>query len=1192
MDNQIIYLVTHTNPELKTVGEFVNESSSPAFAYVNNIDAFLAIKDRNGVTNREAILRKHVITSVRAANEKKAGKDISLVVGTKLAVEADKINRCTLLTEGIEVVSNDITFFKADELAKLEDDIRYRPVDTIKPMDGQEALGVAQVQYPGVTVWIWAKALSDPGDTSKKGKIFNVTPYLTKAATNVTKEGGGHFQLSLAPVVCTLEHSKWVLKENEVIQYVDNDSLEPKQFFSFSNLYNDIYKEDDTNHQRNAFFFNNVISSNDLVFIRFETLEMEKDQRSEDTVSDFIDPSGLPGRIYDMIGLVDKVNIHISPANTDVSIDITGRDLSKLFYEDGCYFFPMEFTKGKLAQPGSASNDDPLMKRVSNETGLAYLGLYFAQPLNKIFQFIIQQLANVSIVPDELFSSYGDRRNSRLNLLPENVKNNADLSQRLEGIEKEVKDIIKDIRRQSGKKLEKAEDEEVKAKEIFTELKRFLQFIRDQKTRKVSNNATTGWKKQAYPYPGAATEDVAEDMLTRYMVDNMYGFRYERPTFTSYYTDKWIPLIDRYLDELSGSSKYKPEYTEGTAKGIWQIVKLLVDEEVSGRRLIDSSISNASGSLINLFKKVCQQPFVEYHMDTYEDMFFIMLRKAPFDRRSVLSALKGEVRTDNKAETRRPTIVNIQAPDVLNESLEFSDTQAISWYQLIPKATIFGQTDQLSTAMLPALYFQEYAALFGSKTMQLTHNYMPSTALNPTTSQELNIVQKQTVLDLKFMIESTAYLPFTRSGTIVINRDRRVKVGNFIRYKPTGEIFYVDAVQHNYAIAENTIDAYTTIQVSRGMVEQLIYGVPVENTAGADTSGTIASYFNIIETISEAQYNDLEKEAAKKAAMNKPVTPAPAPAPKAKDGIDLSKIQPEPARRDHTYVRPPVVPEPKAAEASSAGPAKTAATPAASAAPRSSDQVGQVRKQSLDANNDISASAIAGYTEAIWNIFSRFIKAINQQGYWVHVGPNGGYRTAAQQAQMKKNNGNNAKVGKSRHQQGTAIDLNIRSKTGGGYILKNDPAEKWIATGVPRIARTMGIQWAGGAKDGSDDGTFGNYRDRVHFQLTDTALNSMPDDPIAKLIAGSVPANEIVTPADTTAAAGINKEQVKPPDQGVVDLEEVFSHFKVNKAVFNYFVNRLQLNPAFQKEAQAIYANNDMSEPFFVPNIIAKKTSK
>jgi hypothetical protein len=76
-------------------------------------------------------------------------------------------------------------------------------------------------------------------------------------------------------------------------------------------------------------------------------------------------------------------------------------------------------------------------------------------------------------------------------------------------------------------------------------------------------------------------------------------------------------------------------------------------------------------------------------------------------------------------------------------------------------------------------------------------------------------------IDLDWLIETHSYLPFTTSGTITIKEDRRIKRGMNIRYYPTGEMFYIDAVSHSKTLSETT-QSYTTLHVSRGMVEKHI----------------------------------------------------------------------------------------------------------------------------------------------------------------------------------------------------------------------------------------------------------------------------------------------------------------------------------------------------------------------------------
>ena len=83
------------------------------------------------------------------------------------------------------------------------------------------------------------------------------------------------------------------------------------------------------------------------------------------------------------------------------------------------------------------------------------------------------------------------------------------------------------------------------------------------------------------------------------------------------------------------------------------------------------------------------------------------------------------------------------------------------------------------------------------------------------------------------MIETTAYFPFTRRGTITLNGDRRIKVGTFIRFTPTDELFYVTSVNNQAVFDNNSVDRTTTITVERGMF--------IENIKGEN------NYFNIVD---------------------------------------------------------------------------------------------------------------------------------------------------------------------------------------------------------------------------------------------------------------------------------------------------------------------------------------------------------
>ncbi|SEW37447.1 D-alanyl-D-alanine carboxypeptidase family protein [Chitinophaga arvensicola] len=1116
MENQI-YTVTHTNPTLKTVGEYVKDPNSPAFQYSKNLSAFLAVKNKDKVSNRDAIFSMYPEDRKSREYKDNAEADYPLMLGTKLAIEAEKMERSALLTEGIEVVSNDITAFKAYRLAELEADARYQPVDKMTLLKGQELNGITSNRYPGLTVWLWSKALSHPKDRAHRGQMFNLTPFVTKITTTVTQSSGGNFQLSLAPVVCSMLNDRWTLTEDDIHFYEQEPAVNGKQFYASSNLYslNGTGKDETPFARRNGFLFNSIIGANDMIFIRFETLGTETDHRIQDSVADHVGFEDLPGKIYDMIGLVDRTVMQVSPENTDVGIEIYGRDLSKLFLEDGCYFFPIEFTDGKMAFSGSAGNKNPIMNRVAASNALTYLGLYCNNSLENIFKFVIQQLSNVKIVADEMFAYYGDRKNKRYNFDQEALTSNNRRTYFTDTYRKRAEAKIQNLRNRLSLSYRDKLLEEVKVREIFGETKRFLTAIREKKVRKVAGNKTVGWKKLQYLNFKSVNEDIGDTEFMQYFYENLHHVSKEA-IFDHYSIFSIFEDIDNYIDAF-GTLKYKPEYKEADAPGIWQIVKLVVDEGVAGRKLVDSSISTASGSLMNLFRKSCQAPFVEYQMDTYGDMFYIMLRKAPFDKISIRSIVKGNVRTERAEEAAirksgkattttdnadktppKPLLINIEADSVIRESLEFSDADAVSWYQLIPRANLYDQRG-FATAVFPAVYFPEYAREFGSKTMQLNHYYLPGTSVDNRNTSMANKIETQIIDDMKFMIESTAYLPFTRKGSIVIHRDRRIKVGNFIRYLPTSEIFYVEAVQHSYSVSDTSVEAFTTVQVSRGMVEQFIYGITLNQEDQSKKSGAnFASYFNIIQLPEERDY------------VYKDVV-STVEEPQAAQPVPVKEEEPAPASASGTSY-----PDDKVTEAG------------------------------LNEN----MVKLNAYPPQYKRRFIQLINAINKRGYWVKI--ESGFRTFEQQKKVKKDNGRNAKPGTSLHEFGRAIDITITHKISKAVASKNSTEQQWIATNIPQLANELGFQWASG------DGTFHykdgyTYVDRGHFQINSAGKPFVP----VKKTAANNPAASQPSPAPPAPV------QVKKVTGKVLDIEKTFSGMRVNMNVFSFFLQRRQMNPAF-----------------------------
>lgn len=302
-----------------------------------------------------------------------------------------------------------------------------------------------------------------------------------------------------------------------------------------------------------------------------------------------------------------------------------------------------------------------------------------------------------------------------------------------------------------------------------------------------------------------------------------------------------IPLKspDKVIQEVWKFLKWEKQefqlpFKDKLTNGVWQIIKLVLDENITDRRLVDDSISQPDGSLLNHFNKVCHKPFVEFFTDTYGDKFFFIARQPPFTGEAIIEFI------DTKG-----LVIPIEEEDVIFDSLGFNETDVYSWYQIEPQGSLLGERRKTIIDIIPAVYFPEYADIWGSRRLQVVTPYITFKGLvHDKEEEDKRYFFEQVVRDFVFLIDIYAYVPFTRKGTITINGDRRIKRGTWIRYKSTNEIYYVDAVSNSYSISNTSIDRVTTLQVSRGMKEEFIKGKEV--TINGKTIDV--SYFNIVDT--------------------------------------------------------------------------------------------------------------------------------------------------------------------------------------------------------------------------------------------------------------------------------------------------------------------------------------------------------
>jgi hypothetical protein len=189
-------------------------------------------------------------------------------------------------------------------------------------------------------------------------------------------------------------------------------------------------------------YFNWLITSNDLIFISFEKLEMEqrRDANAWGDEDNFDINTAISENVFDMIALVDNVKVVTNAQTAEAYVEVTGRDLMKLLIEDGSFFFNPSVTSDpssvfanesswgkqgdvKEADMMSGVYNNPIgrVRRISGEIDV------FANRINMSIDYIIKgvlsQLANVEIVPDYVFDSWGDDRTEYIELQPKEEKN-------------------------------------------------------------------------------------------------------------------------------------------------------------------------------------------------------------------------------------------------------------------------------------------------------------------------------------------------------------------------------------------------------------------------------------------------------------------------------------------------------------------------------------------------------------------------------------------------------------------------------------------------------------------------------------------------------------------------------------------------------------------------------------------------
>lgn len=403
----------------QTIAEFIEENSilmttDELLKYSRNSE-----KIYNAYNQKEKVLYK------------KSSPDL-IVNGTRITVSMQQIAAPkSIYTVNQTIIENQkYNAFVEKEIRKLLNNPDYKKINIEdKDLDGSKEYGSLYKKANNISIWIWAKSL----DYKVGSKLIDITPFVIDVNTN-TGDNGGNFSISLPHLTFNSKKDgnieipvQWMKDEN-FESFISKNSLHTMQEFNLSDMKcnfiddNEQLKSSGQILKRNMSYFNTILQKNDLVFIRYERLKLDKTYDNfESNKFNEIPTSDLPENVYDMIGLIDSVQNTASPDQTEQNITIQGRDLSKLVIDDSIYNFIVGYGTTDKEQILQNSNKNKSTGRVTMDVGGQEFNVgggiaqdntfnfFQTHSIEEWITFIFSQLTNNVVVPDALFNSYKDR---------------------------------------------------------------------------------------------------------------------------------------------------------------------------------------------------------------------------------------------------------------------------------------------------------------------------------------------------------------------------------------------------------------------------------------------------------------------------------------------------------------------------------------------------------------------------------------------------------------------------------------------------------------------------------------------------------------------------------------------------------------------------------------------------------------
>lgn len=415
-------LVFHGNSRIKTIKEFLDEQ----MIYDFDPSKFLELNkqlifDQMSFTSKLEYAKAIGISSFDSFSADSLKDDVPLPCPANFWVPEKNVTREVAINQtNLQASTNDFIAFANEKINEVLN------VESTYLSDGGNSL---LKREPKCKVYCWNKSLYYAGtdksdyeaELGEQSQFLDISRYVMGAST-LSSGDGGSFTIRL-PILDVLTGKK------AGTDFAEGTVAWTKG--SFINFGKDIAVEDENSYlsksdilsvERN--FFSWLFSANDIVLMSFVDTQ---------NTGEYVEAKDVHGQNFDMIGLVDRVNVIVNGENTSAYVEISGRDLNKLLIDDGSFFFqvstvaqPSEIfanqgVKGDVSDTDTfAGANNPSINRLRLLSGeIEVFKSRVNMSLSYILKGVISQLANIEIVPGNIFKSWGADQTSFNELEPE-----------------------------------------------------------------------------------------------------------------------------------------------------------------------------------------------------------------------------------------------------------------------------------------------------------------------------------------------------------------------------------------------------------------------------------------------------------------------------------------------------------------------------------------------------------------------------------------------------------------------------------------------------------------------------------------------------------------------------------------------------------------------------------------------------